>query len=52
LCLCVYLCRTDGHQLGSGDLDLISFSHFLPHQDLLPEKRFLSYPNLVGSWCC
>lgn len=31
---------------------VVSFSHFLPHQDLLPEKRFLYYPNLakaVGS---
>lgn len=44
---------------GSGDrssssssYDIVSFSHFLPHQRLLPEKRFLSYPNLskaVGS---
>ncbi|KXZ54749.1 hypothetical protein GPECTOR_4g819 [Gonium pectorale] len=36
---------------GGGD-DLISFSHFLPLQSLLPEKRFLTYPNLakaVGS---
>lgn len=32
--------------------DFISFSHFLPHQALLPEKRFLTFPNLakaVGS---
>ncbi|CEM23230.1 unnamed protein product [Vitrella brassicaformis CCMP3155] len=31
---------------------VISFSHFLPRLDLLPEKRFLFYPNLpkaVGS---
>eukprot|EP00929_Paragymnodinium_shiwhaense_P062383 TRINITY_DN31148_c1_g1_i1.p1 TRINITY_DN31148_c1_g1~~TRINITY_DN31148_c1_g1_i1.p1 ORF type:complete len:357 (+),score=47.72 TRINITY_DN31148_c1_g1_i1:88-1158(+) len=31
---------------------VISFSHFLPRPDLLPEKRFLYYPNLpkaVGS---
>jgi len=39
---------------GSGDAgaDVISFSHFLPSQELLPEKRFLTYPNLakaVGS---
>ena len=27
--------------------DIISFSHFLPHQSLLPEKRMLTYPNLV-----
>jgi hypothetical protein len=33
---------------GTSRPDIISFSHFLPHQDLLPEKRFLSYPNLVG----
>lgn len=26
---------------------IITASHFLPHQALLPEKRFLSYPNLV-----
>jgi hypothetical protein len=30
-------------------LDTISFSHFLPHQHLLPEKRMLTYPNLVSS---
>ncbi|GAB4819405.1 hypothetical protein N2152v2_006451 [Parachlorella kessleri] len=32
--------------------DVISFSHFLPSQALLPEKRFLYYPHLpkaVGS---
>jgi Icc-related predicted phosphoesterase len=35
----------------TGDL-VLSFSHFLPHLELLPEKRFLYYPNLakaVGS---
>ncbi|KAK9829451.1 hypothetical protein WJX72_005956 [[Myrmecia] bisecta] len=35
-----------------GDCDVVSFSHFLPSQELLPEKRFLFYPNLakaVGS---
>lgn len=26
---------------------LITLSHFLPHQQLMPEKRFLAYPNLV-----
>jgi predicted phosphohydrolase len=26
---------------------VISFSHFLPHQELLPEKRMLHYPNLA-----
>lgn len=26
---------------------VISFSHFLPLQDLLPEKRMLHYPNLA-----
>jgi Icc-related predicted phosphoesterase len=26
---------------------VISFSHFLPFQDLLPEKRMLHYPNLA-----
>lgn len=30
--------------------DVISFSHFLPHQHLLPEKRMLTFPNLVS--CC
>ena len=32
--------------------DILSMSHFLPYQDLLPEKRYLTYPNLpkaVGS---
>lgn len=28
--------------------DVITFSHFLPHQHLLPEKRFLYYPNMVS----
>ena len=28
--------------------DVISFSHFIPDQRLMPEKRFLMYPNLVG----
>jgi hypothetical protein len=32
----------------SWQLDMISFSHFLPHQELLPEKRMLTYPNLVS----
>ncbi|KAI8102062.1 hypothetical protein M9434_007121 [Picochlorum sp. BPE23] len=26
---------------------VVSFSHFLPHQELLPEKRWLFYPNLA-----
>ncbi|PSC74940.1 Metallo-dependent [Micractinium conductrix] len=37
---------------GRAAADIISFSHFLPHQSLIPEKRFLMYPNLakaVGS---
>ena len=25
---------------------IISFSHFLPRIELIPEKRFLYYPNL------
>ncbi|CAD7696768.1 unnamed protein product [Ostreobium quekettii] len=36
----------------SSSNDVISFSHFLPHIELLPEKRFLYYPNIakvVGS---
>ncbi len=32
----------------SSRCDIITFSHFLPFQGLLPEKRFLTYPNLVG----
>lgn len=39
-------------RLGDSGVYVVSFSHFLPHQDLLPEKRFLYYPNLakaVGS---
>eukprot|EP01065_Artemidia_motanka_P024368 TRINITY_DN29023_c0_g1_i1.p1 TRINITY_DN29023_c0_g1~~TRINITY_DN29023_c0_g1_i1.p1 ORF type:complete len:364 (+),score=58.79 TRINITY_DN29023_c0_g1_i1:87-1094(+) len=34
------------------DVDVVSFSHFLPFQELCPEKRFLYMPNLpkaVGS---
>jgi hypothetical protein len=31
-------------------LNVISFSHFLPHQHLLPEKRMLTFPNLVSGW--
>jgi hypothetical protein len=27
---------------------VVSMSHFLPSQRLLPEKRFLTWPNLVG----
>ncbi|GIL91595.1 hypothetical protein Vretifemale_19209 [Volvox reticuliferus] len=27
--------------------DVISFSHFLPLQELMPEKRYLTFPNLV-----
>ncbi|DBB02386.1 TPA: hypothetical protein ACH3X3_011389 [Trebouxia sp. C0006] len=27
--------------------DVISLAHFLPHQALLPEKRYLFYPNLA-----
>ncbi|GMH38657.1 hypothetical protein BSKO_06541 [Bryopsis sp. KO-2023] len=27
--------------------DVITFSHFLPRQELLPEKRFLYYPNVA-----
>ena len=30
------------------ECDVISFSHFLPHQALLPEKRFLFYPVRQG----
>eukprot|EP00747_Dinoflagellata_sp_TGD_P120576 gnl/TRDRNA2_/TRDRNA2_173275_c2_seq8.p1 gnl/TRDRNA2_/TRDRNA2_173275_c2~~gnl/TRDRNA2_/TRDRNA2_173275_c2_seq8.p1 ORF type:complete len:540 (+),score=113.69 gnl/TRDRNA2_/TRDRNA2_173275_c2_seq8:109-1728(+) len=36
----------------AGGAPVVSFSHFLPRRELLPEKRFLFYPNLpkmVGS---
>ncbi|KAK9803536.1 hypothetical protein WJX73_005589 [Symbiochloris irregularis] len=39
-------------QLEGSDLPVITFSHFVPRQDLLPEKRMLFQPNLakaVGS---
>ena len=45
----------DAHGFDWGLLEgetVISFSHMLPRQDLLPEKRFLFFPNLskmVGS---
>lgn len=29
------------------DVFVVSFSHFLPYQELLPEKRWLFYPNLA-----
>eukprot|EP00879_Flechtneria_rotunda_P022187 GHRR01023410.1.p1 GENE.GHRR01023410.1~~GHRR01023410.1.p1 ORF type:complete len:339 (+),score=87.53 GHRR01023410.1:288-1304(+) len=32
--------------------DVVSFSHFLPHQSLLPEKRMLAFPNLVNMHHC
>ena len=40
----------NGHETPpEGDaVDVISFSHFVPDQRLMPEKRYLSYPNLVG----
>ena len=34
--------------LGANRPPIISFSHFLPRQELLPEKRFLFHPNLAG----
>ncbi|KAJ9436363.1 hypothetical protein DIPPA_15674 [Diplonema papillatum] len=37
---------------GAGGAPVISFSHFLPHPELCPEKRYLFHPNLpkaVGS---
>jgi hypothetical protein len=37
-----------GRAAESGGFDVISLSHFLPHQELLPEKRFLSFPPLVS----
>eukprot|EP00884_Botryococcus_braunii_P013820 jgi/Botrbrau1/22439/Bobra.0091s0041.1 len=40
------------HESQLEECDIISFSHFLPLQELLPEKRFLYFPNLakaVGS---
>ena len=32
-------------------LPIVSFSHFLPYQELLPEKRMLYYPNLSKMVC-
>jgi len=32
---------------GSSSTVVISFSHFLPRQELCPEKRFLIEPNLT-----
>ncbi|EFJ47257.1 hypothetical protein VOLCADRAFT_105217 [Volvox carteri f. nagariensis] len=46
------LAGAGGKQGGAGGDDVISFSHFLPLQELLPEKRYLTFPNLakaVGS---
>jgi len=34
--------------LGAHRPPVISFSHFLPRQELLSEKRFLFHPNLAG----
>lgn len=41
------LCSANSSSSG-GRCEVISFSHFLPYQELLPEKRFLTYPNLVS----
>lgn len=44
--------RIKEDRLGGRGVYVVSFSHFLPSQDLLPEKRFLYFPNLakaVGS---
>ena len=32
---------------GASSSTVISFSHFVPRQELCPEKRFLSEPNLT-----
>ena len=40
--------QTDLRQSGEHRPPIISFSHFLPRQELLPEKRFLFHPNLAG----
>jgi hypothetical protein len=37
---------------GEGPVVVISFSHFLPSQELCPEKRFLIEPNLPKVWMC
>ena len=36
----------DGAHIDTTTCDVISFSHFLPLIDLLPEKRYLYFPNL------
>lgn len=39
--------------VGANDMcDVITFSHFVPHQELLPEKRCLMYPYLVRLHAC
>ena len=38
---------TIGRSIGA-DIAVISFSHFISDKRLMPEKRFLMYPNLVG----
>lgn len=37
---------------GEGEVVVISFSHFLPRQELCPEKRFLIEPNLPKVGMC
>lgn len=37
----------EGLLQASRGCDIISLAHFLPHQALLPEKRYLFYPNLA-----
>lgn len=39
-----------GEGAGAGPVVVISFSHFLPRQELCPEKRFLIEPNLPKVW--
>ena len=42
----------DHHIIKASGLPIISFSHFLPRIELIPEKRYLFYPHLaktVGS---
>lgn len=39
--------RIISEQKGIDGPVVVSFSHFLPHQELLPEKRWLRYPNLA-----
>eukprot|EP00668_Euglena_longa_P004897 GGOE01005738.1.p1 GENE.GGOE01005738.1~~GGOE01005738.1.p1 ORF type:complete len:292 (+),score=69.52 GGOE01005738.1:120-995(+) len=42
----------DCASIAASGLPIISFSHFLPFVELLPEKRYLFYPNLAKAPSC